>query len=191
MSSWSPSGSLAWDEPTPAEIEESAADAGTETPATTDVPAAAPAPEDLAARLMDAERLFSDGELAGAAEIYAAAVDTGPPGLQARVLHRLAWCEHGLGRTLAGTERLRRLLDLLAAPADDAERSLRAEAVRDLGLLTAALPDTPPERAIGFLEAAVRAGELRPALGALADQYRATGRLEAERAVRERLRGAD
>jgi len=199
ISSWSPSGSLEWEDPEPPETEDAGADGAT-TPdgRTTTWPgpdaaqvqadlAGPPATADAAGTLESADRAFTDGNLPAAIQLYGVAFATGTRAEQVYALYKLGWCEMNLGRAPEASARLEQLLALADPPLDDAERRLRDDAIRDLATFAASRTDLSTPQLLDRLARSLDGAELRRALETLADTYRASGRLEAEAVVRGRL----
>ncbi|MBN1772403.1 MAG: hypothetical protein JXB32_14130 [Deltaproteobacteria bacterium] len=192
ISSWSPSGSLDWDEPSGESDEESdahdddgASDAGT--PAPRPWPDGTGGTADPAVVLTRADQRYAAGDLAAALSGYGQVFATGTREQQLHALHRMAWCEQHAGRIADGAERLLQLLALTDPPRDDDERRRRREAVQDLVTFEALRADATPAEVIDRLERALPEPERREALERLLTQYEAGGRAAEAEAVRARL----
>jgi hypothetical protein len=205
ISSWSPSGSLAWDEP-PEESDEppdggdggdGPADAGVDDDDGDGAGAGPPAPRpwpdvagpgaDPATVLARADQRYAAGDIPAARSGYGLVFATGTRAQQLHALHRMAWCEQHEGRIAEAVERLVQLLALTDPPRDDDERLRRREATRDLVTFEALRPDGTAEQAVDRLERALPEAERREALERLAEQYAASGRTTEAAAVRARL----
>jgi hypothetical protein len=198
ISSWSPSGSLEWEEPRDDESADAGADDATAASdvgsATADAGAAeasdaGPATEAGAplTAMERAEAFFTAGDMTPAIEAYGVVFATGTRYEQAYALYKLAWCASNIALLEQAIERLVQLLGLLDPPRDTQERRLRRQAVGDLGLFESGRADSTPQEALDRLAGILSGEELQQALEVLADEYRATGRLEAEALVRQRL----
>ncbi|MBI5502445.1 MAG: hypothetical protein HY907_19535 [Deltaproteobacteria bacterium] len=195
ISSWSPSGSLTWEEPQDGEEpdggEEQLADAAeTGGGGAEDGGAASdavPALEDPATALARADRYFAAGDMTPALQAYGVVFATGGSYEQAWALYRIAWCAVNLEQLEQAVVRLEQLLRMLAAPAGERERLLRRDAVHDLALFESMRADVPAADAVARIESALEGEEREAALRTLADQYRAGGRLDDEATVRDRL----
>jgi hypothetical protein len=197
ISSWSPSGSLAWDEVTEPDEEPVDGDAGTvadgDAGEGTEAPGPRPWPDatggtaDPALVLTRADQRYAAGDLAAARAGYGQVFATGTRAQQLHALHRMAWCEQHEGRIAEGVERLVQLLALTDPPRDDDEARLRREAVQDLVTFEALRSDTTPEQVLDRLERALPEPERRAALERLVEQYEASGRSAEAAVVRARL----
>jgi len=195
ISSWSPSGSLEWENPqgdesgdageagndggsATSEAGGAAADAGAEGEPDAGGPRTA---------LERAESFFAAGDMMAAIEAYGVVFATGTRYEQVYALYKLAWCASNLALQEQSAERMEQLLGMLDPPRDAQERRLRREAVNDLALIESGRADVTPSEIIERLARILSGEELRRALEVLADEYRAAGRLDAERLVRQRL----
>ncbi|MBI5489810.1 MAG: hypothetical protein HY905_20920 [Deltaproteobacteria bacterium] len=194
ISSWSPSGSLVWEEPPeagePDGDEEPAVDAeGPGEAGGGDVAsdAGAPAVDDPAAALARADRHFAAGDMTPALQAYGVVFATGSPYEQSWALYRIAWCAVNLEQLDQAVGRMEQLLRMLGAPSDERARLLRRDAVHDLALFESMRGEVPAAQAVERLESVLQGEERETALRTLADQYRAAGRLDDETIVRTRL----
>jgi hypothetical protein len=180
ISSWSPSGSLEW-QPEQDEGEEAGtADAGDGAAENDAGPAEGtgegaelatpPSAQDALAR---ADRAFAEGDMARAVQAYA--------------LYKIGWCAVNLGQLGQASDRMEQLLQMLDPPRDDQERRLRGEGVHDLALFESMRSDVAPGESADRLARVLHGDEQVEALRTLADQYRASGRLDAEALVRGRI----
>jgi hypothetical protein len=198
ISSWSPSGSLEWERPP--EGDEEGADAGADGLGEDTMPAGeavaepdggrgdeTPRVDDPAMTLARADRLYAEGSITAAVQVYGVVFATGGPYEQAWALYRIAWCAVNLEQLEQASDRMEQLLRMLEAPSDEGEIRLRRDAVHDLALFESMRGDVVPARAIERIERVLGGEEREAALRTLADQYRAAGRLDDEQAVRERL----
>jgi len=201
ISSWSPSGSLEWANPhgdESGDAGEAGDEGGTATSetggATADAgdagePEAGPSTDAGAPRtaLERAESFFAAGDMTAAIEAYGVVFATGTHYEQAYALYKLAWCAYNLALQEQAVERMDQLLRMLDPPRDTQERRLRREAASDLALFESGRADVTPQEAMDRLARILSGEELQRALEVLADEYRATGRFDAEALVRQRL----
>jgi tetratricopeptide (TPR) repeat protein len=194
ISSWSPSGSLEW-QPEQDEGEEAGtADAGDGAAENDAGPAEGtgegaelatpPSAQDALAR---ADRAFAEGDMARAVQAFGVVFAVGSRDEQAYALYKIGWCAVNLGQLGQASDRMEQLLRMLDPPRDDQERRLRGEGVHDLALFESMRSDVAPGESADRLARVLHGDEQVEALRTLADQYRASGRLDAEALVRGRI----
>lgn len=138
-----------------------------------------------------ADDAFQRSDFRSAEKGYTAALKHArDPSLQARMLHRLSWCQYRQRRTREAVETMKRAIALARTGEGDKYLSIREEGLRDLAIYFAELGRV--EEAISyFKDNAGNGGQQAGVLERLGKEYERTGQLDQARMVYEVLLRAD